>query len=159
VTALNVRFTNALPGSVILKSASTTAGTLTTNVVPIVGTLGDIVNQGSATIVLFVQTTATGSITNVASVGSDSQDPNLGNNTVTTTTTVWPLPFLSISDLMSNGLVRISWPAPLSNFTLLSNTNLSTAWDIDTTARSVSGTNISVIETNLESAKFYRLTN
>lgn len=159
VTALNVRFTNALPNSVTLKSATSTSGTLTTNVTPIVGALGDIVNQGSATIVLFVTPTVTGSITNVASVGSDSQDPNLGNNTVTTTTTVWPLPFLSITDLKSNGLVRISWPAPLSNFTLLSNTNLSTTWGIDTSTRSVSGTNISVIETNVESAKFYRLTN
>jgi uncharacterized repeat protein (TIGR01451 family) len=159
VTALNVRFTNALPNSVTLKSATSTSGTLTTNVTPIVGTLGDIVNQGSATIVLFVTPTVTGNITNVASVGSDSQDPNFGNNTVTTTTTVWPLPFLSITDLMSNGLVRISWPAPLSNFTLLSNTNLSTTWGIDTSTRSVSGTNISVIETNVESPKFYRLTN
>jgi uncharacterized repeat protein (TIGR01451 family) len=160
VSALNVHLTNTLPVSVTLKSASTTAGTLATNVAPIVGTLGDIANQGSATIVFTVTPTAVGNITNAASVGSDSVDLNLGNNSVTTTTTVWPLPFLSITNLMTNGLVKITWPAPLSSFTLLSATNLSpNGWTIDAATRTVGGTNISIIETTIEAAKFYRLTN
>lgn len=160
VTALNVRLTNALPGSVTLKSASTTAGSLVTNGVPITGALGDIGNQGSATIVLNVTPTAIGNITNVASVGSDSVDLNMANNSVTTSTTVWPLPFLSIANLMSNGLVQVTWPAPLSGFTLQSSTNLSTnAWTTDATTRTVNGTNISIIENAIEAAKFYRLTN
>jgi uncharacterized repeat protein (TIGR01451 family) len=159
VTALNVRLTNALPSSVTLKSASTTAGALATNANPIIGTLGDIPNPGSAKIILTVVPTLNGTITNVASVGSDSFDANPGNNSVTTTTTVWPLPYLSITNLMSNGLVKITWPAPLSGFTLLSSTNFPTNWTIDTASRTVAGTNISVIETNVASAKFYRLTN
>jgi uncharacterized repeat protein (TIGR01451 family) len=158
--ALNVHLTNTLPGTVILKSASTTIGTLATNLNPIVGTFGDLANQASATVLLTVTPTAIGNITNAASVSTDSTDLNLANNSAAANTTVWPLPFLSIADLMSNGLIKVSWPAPLNSFTLLSSTNLSTnAWTIDSTARSVSGTNVSIIETTVESAKFYRLTN
>ena len=160
ITALNVRLTNALPASVVLKSASTTVGTLATNSSPIIGSLGDLANQGSATIQLTVAPTTPGLITNAASVGSDSIDNNLANNSVNTTTTVWPLPFLSITNLMTNGLVQITWPAPLSGFTLQSSTNLSpSAWANDQTPRTSSGTNISVIESTIGTAKFYRLTN
>jgi uncharacterized repeat protein (TIGR01451 family) len=159
VTALNVRLTNTLPASVTLKSASTTVGTLATNSNPITGAFGDIPNTGSAKIILTVVPTVNGTITNVASVSSESFDANPGNNSVAITTTVWPLPYLSIANLMSNGLVKITWPAPLSGFTLLSSTNFPAEWTIDATPRSVTGTNISVIETNVESAKFYRLTN
>ena len=160
ITALNVHLTNTLPDSVFIKSATTTAGTLATNFNPVIGTLGDIANQSSAKIVLTVIPFASGTINNTASVGSDTIDPNLTNNSVTISTTVWPLPFLSITKLTSNDLVRVSWPAPLSSFTLQSSTNLSTnVWTLDTTSRSVSGTNISVIETNIGMEKFYRLTN
>ena len=160
VTALNVHLTNMLPNSVGLLAASTSVGTLATNSNPIIGTLGDMANQSSATIVLTVVPGAIGTINNTASVGSDTVDPNLANNFVTSSTVVWPLPFLSITNLMSNDLVRVSWPAPLSSFTLLSSTNLSTnVWILDTTSRTTSGTNVSVIETNIGGLKFYRLTN
>jgi uncharacterized repeat protein (TIGR01451 family) len=160
ITALNVRFTNTLPASVALKSATSTVGTLATNSVPIIGSLGDLANHGSATIQLTVVPAAIGLITNAASVGADSIDSNLANNSVKTSTTVWPLPFLSITNLMTNGLVQVSWPAPLSTFTLQSSTNLlPDGWTIDSTARTVTGTNISVIETILDTARFYRLTN
>ena len=160
ITALNVHLTNTLPDSVFIKSATTTAGTLATNFNPVIGTLGNIANQSSAKIVLTVIPSAIGTINNTASVGSDTTDPNLTNNSVTISTTVWPLPFLSITKLTSNDLVRISWPAPLSSFTLQSSTNLSSnVWTLDTTARTTSGTNISVIETNIGMEKFYRLTN
>ncbi len=160
ITALNVRLTNTLSGSVTLTSATTTAGTLATNSNPIIGTLGDLVNQGSVKIILTVTPTATGTIENIASVGSDSIDFNPANNSVTTTTTVWPLPLLTITNLMSNDLIRISWPSPLSGFTLQSSTNLSAhTWTNDSTSRTVSGTNVSVIKTNLGMPTFYRLTN
>jgi hypothetical protein len=84
----------------------------------------------------------------------------LANNSASINTTVWPLPFLSITNLMSNSLLRVSWPAPLSSFTLQFNTNLSTnLWNNDAGAKVVSGTNVSVIETNIGTAKFFRLTN
>lgn len=161
VAALNVRFTNALPGSVILQSASISQGTLATNTVLITGSLGNLNSQSTATVLLTVKPTAIGLITNIASVGTDSLDANTANNSVSIVTTVWPLPFLSITNLMSNDLVQITWPAPLSNFTLQSKTNLSSDvfWSNDITPKVVSGTNVTVIETNIGTAKFFRLTN
>ena len=161
VTASNVRFTNALPQSVILKSAAISQGTLVTNTAPIMGLLGDLNNHSTATVTLTVKPTAVGLITNTASVGTDSLDANQANNKVSTVTTVWPFPSLSITNLMSNGLVRIAWPAPLSNFTLQFRTDLSpnVFWTNDTSPRAFTGTNITVIETNVGPPRFFRLTN
>jgi len=161
VAASNVRFTNVLSSSVSFKSFTASQGTLNTSGNPITGTLGDINNQGFATISLTVTPIAPGTITNVASVGSDSIDLNTANNTVTTTTTVLPFPFLTITNLMTNDLVKISWPAPLSNFTLQFAGGLTpgNAWTNDTTARTVNGTNISVIEPTVGAPRFFRLTN
>jgi uncharacterized repeat protein (TIGR01451 family) len=161
VSALNVRLTNTLPATVTLKSATTSQGTLVTSANPISGTLGNINNGSSATVTLTVIPTVPGLITNTASIGSDSLDPNSGNNFAAITTTVWPLPFLSITNLMSNGLIRVSWPSPLSGFTLQFKGDLSTniAWTNDPGSKIVSGTNVSVIETNIGTARFFRLTN
>jgi hypothetical protein len=73
---------------------------------------------------------------------------------------VWPLPLLSITNLMSNDLVRISWPAPLSNFTLQYRTDLSTNvfWTNDPAPKVVIGTNVTVIKTNLGTPQYFRLT-
>jgi hypothetical protein len=161
VQALNVRLTNTLPQSVVLKSAATTQGSLTTNVSPIVGALGNLNSSNSATILLTVTPTVAGLITNTASIGSDSLDPNPANNIYSIATTVWPLPLLSITNLMSNNLVQISWPAPLSSFTLQFNTGLSAnlVWTNDPAMKTMNGTNVSVIETNIGAARFFRLTN
>ena len=161
VTAFNVRFTNLLSPSVILKSATISQGTLVTNTSPITGSLGDLNNQSTATVTLTVKPTVVGLITNTAIVATDSLDANQANNKASTITTVWPFPSLSITNLMSNNLVRIAWPAPLSNFTLQFRTDLSTNvfWTNDTTPRAFTGTNISVIETNVGRPRFFRLTN
>jgi hypothetical protein len=150
-----------LSSSVAFKSSMTSQGALNTGANPISGALGTINNGGSAIVTLTVTPTATGSITNMAFVTSDLTDPNSANNTAVTTTMVWPLPFLSITNLMSNGLLQVSWPAPLSGFTLQSTTNLSTniVWGNDTGAKVVNGTNVSVTETNIGTARFFRLTN
>ncbi len=160
-SALNVRFTNTLALSAPLTSATTSQGILATNTAPIItGSLGDIANQSAATITLTVKPTTPGLITNTAAIGTTSSiDSNPTNNTVSIVTTVWPLPILSITNLMSNDLVKISWPAPLSNFTLQFNGNLTNFWTNDTTPRVVLGTNISVIETNIGPPRFFRLTN
>jgi uncharacterized repeat protein (TIGR01451 family) len=159
--ALNVTLSDTLPQSVALKSATTSQGTLSTNSSPITGALGGINNNSSATVTLTVKPTATGSITNIASVATDSLDSILDNNSAGIMTTVWPLPLLSITNLMSNGLMRISWPAPLSGFTLQYKGDLSTgiAWTNDTSTKAVAGTNVSVIATNIGTARFFRLTN
>lgn len=160
--ATNVRLTNTLASSVILKSALASQGTLVTSANPITGNLGTINNSASASVTLVVTPNALGSITNITTVGSDLPDPNNANNLAVTATTVWPLPFLSISNLVTNGLVRISWPAPLSGFTLQFTTNLSTnntTWTNDSASKVINGTNVSVTETNIGTARFFRLTN
>lgn len=160
-SALNVRLTNALPQSVMLNSAATSQGSLATNSNPILGDLGTINNNSSATILLTVKPLASGLITNTASIGSDFPDSNSANNLNLHVTTVWPLPLLSIRNLMSNSLVQISWPAPLSGFTLQFKTNLAPnfSWTNDPGTKIVSGTNVSVIESNVGTARFFRLTN
>lgn len=159
--ATNVRLTNTLASGVTLESATISQGSLNTSENPIVGNFGTINNGSSAVATLAVVPTAVGTITNIASVGSDLPDPNPANNTSIVTTTVWPLPFLSITNLMSNNLVQVKWPAPLSGFTLQYTTNLSPTilWTNDTGSKVVSGTNVSVIETNIGPARFFRLTN
>jgi uncharacterized repeat protein (TIGR01451 family) len=160
VSALNVVLSDTLPSSVTLKSAATSQGTLNTNSNPVIGTLGSVNANSSAIVALTVIPHVAGLITNTASVTTDSLDSNSANNTAAITTTVWPLPFLSITNLMSNSLLQVSWPAPLSSFTLQFSTNLSTnVWNNDASAKVVSGTNVSVIETNIGTAKFFRLTN
>jgi hypothetical protein len=161
VTALNVTLTETLPGSVTLKSSATSQGSLNTNNNPVIGSLGSINANSTALVTLTVIPHASGTIVDTASVTTDSQDPNSANNSSSINTTVWPLPFLSITNLMSNDLLRVSWPAPLSGFTLQFATNLSPNifWTNDVSAKVVSGTNVSVIETNLGMPKFFRLTN
>lgn len=160
VSALNVILSDTLPSSVSLKSATTSQGTLNTNNNPVIGTLGSINATGSAIVTLTVIPHVSGNITNIANVTTDSLDQNPENNVAAIATTVWPLPFLSITNLMSNDLLQVSWPAPLSGFTLQFSTNLSTkAWNNDASTKTVTGTNVSVIETNIGTAKFFRLTN
>ncbi len=155
--ALNVVLTNTLPASVLLKSASTTQGTLNTNSNPITAVLGTIPSGNSAIITLTVVPQTVGNITDTAGAGSDNADPTLANNTASNVTLVWPLAVLGIQNLTSNQ-VKVFWPAPLSNFFLLYKTNLLvTTWNTDLTARVISGTNISVTEINSNPAKFFRL--
>jgi len=157
--AFNVQLTNTLPSSVTLKAASTTQGTLNTNANPITASLGTIPVGNSAIITLTVVPQSLGTITDTASVGGDNADPSLANNTASNATTVWPLPFLGIQNLTPNQ-VKVFWPAPLSNFTLLFKNNLvplTATWSTDLTARVLSGTYISVTETNSGATKFFRL--
>jgi uncharacterized repeat protein (TIGR01451 family) len=161
VPALNVVVTNLLPSSVLLKSATTTQGSLATNSNPVFATLGSLNNNSSATILLTVAPFTPGIITNFAFVGTDSVDTNLANNASAAATFVWPLPVLSITNLGSNNLLKVSWPAPLSGFTLQFKGNLSSniLWSNDLTPKTITGTNVSVIETNIGTPRFFRLTN
>lgn len=160
ISASNVRLTNLLAPSVTLQSATVSQGTLDTGVNPITGDLGTVNDNASASVTLTVRPTEVGTVTNTASVASDLSDSNPANNLSVITTTVWPLPLLSITNLKSNDLLQVSWPAPLSGFTLQFSTNLSTnIWTTDNNSRTVNGTNVSVIETNLDTARFFRLTN
>ncbi len=160
VAAANVLLTNLLPSSVILDSATASQGALATNSSTILGLLGSINTNAAATVLLTVTPNTPGVITNTATISTDSIDTNLANNISVITTTVWPLPFLSITNLLTNR-VKITWPAPLSGFTLQYKGTLSSnvLWTNDSATKIVSGTNVSVIETNIGTARFFRLTN
>jgi len=156
--APNVVLTNTLPSSVSLKSATTSQGTLATNSNPILGNFNTVATNGSVTVTLVVVPQSIGQITNIASVNSGYTDPVPGNNTVSTTTTVLPLPILSIQ-LQSANSVQLSWPVQLTNFGLQSKLSLlpSYLWTDVLTAPVISGNERLVVETNLAPAKFYRL--
>jgi large repetitive protein len=155
----NVTVTNTLPLSVVLKSASSSQGSLATNANRIVASLGSL-NAGSvANVVLIVVPQTLGSITNVATVTSGFPDPAIANNSALLSTTVLPLPILSVS-LLSSNQVRLSWPVSLTNFSLESRTNLSLGgWANVITSPTISGNERVVIQTNTGTSSFYRLKN
>ncbi len=156
--APNVALTNTLPSSVSLQSATTTQGTLATNSNPILGSFNTIATNGSVTVTLVVVPQTTGQITNIASVNSGYTDPVPGNNSVSTITTVLPLPILSIA-LQSANSVRVSWPVQLTNFVLQSKSNLLPGyfWSDVLTAPVISDSQSVVTESNIAAARFYRL--
>jgi len=150
--------TNTLPGSVQLRAATTTQGTLATNGNPVTASLGAIANGHQAVVTLTVVPQATGSITNIAIVAGATPDPSSGNNTALTSTTVLPLALLSIQFVPPNR-VRLSWPVALSNFNLEFKPLLATTnyWSNVSTAPFISGNENVVNETNTAPKRFYRL--
>ncbi len=95
-TATNVVVTDTLPAGVTL--VSTSGCTEDPNGVPMCS-LGDIAAGGSAsyTIMVSVDAATVGTITNMASVASDTDDPDTGNNMVSEDTTVIAIADLSIT--------------------------------------------------------------
>jgi uncharacterized repeat protein (TIGR01451 family) len=155
--ATNVRLTNALPASVSLVAAATSQGSLNTNGNPVLGNLGTIGVGGQAVVTLSVVPHSTGTINDNISVGTDYPESAFGNNSAVATTTVWPLPVLSIA-LMTNQ-VQVAWPAPLSNFTLQYNPALAgnNDWSNLAIAPKLSGTNNVVLDGITNPARYYRL--
>jgi len=147
-----------LPSSVILKSAVTTRGTLSTNSNPITGALGNITNGTAVVVTLTVVANTPGKIVDAATVASDNPDPGLANNTSSVTNSVSPLPLLSIRRA-APGRLNISWPVALTNFGLQFKTILSTGttWSNVLTTPVISGDQRIVTETNAGGGKFYRL--
>lgn len=157
----SVLLSNALPATVKLISINSPDGSLvSTNGNLAIFSLGTLNANASVSVGLTVVPQVPGIITNMTTVGGDIPDSNPLNDISYLATTVWPLPLLSITNLMSNDLVRISWPAPLSNFTLQSKSDLTNRfWTNETASKIVAGTNVSVIETNIGFSRFFRLTN
>ena len=157
VAASNVRLTNTLPVSILLLSAATSQGTLSTNGNVIRGALGTINSGGSATVTLTVVPQVPGTITDTASAGSDIPDPVPSNNSAAIVTTVWPVPMLSIA-LLTNQ-VQVAWPAPLSNFTLQFRNSLGMTyfWSNVLIPPVLSGGSNIVVEASTNSSRFYRL--
>jgi uncharacterized repeat protein (TIGR01451 family) len=159
VSAPNVTLTDTLPQSVVLKSVSSSQGSLSTNGNQIIANLGSVNAGSSANVVLMVTSQTSGNITNVAKVTSGYPDPVIANNSTTNITTVLPLPILSVS-LLSTNRVRLSWPVALTNFSLESKTNLPQAsWLSINEAPTISSNERVVIQTNSFPSSFYRLRN
>ena len=121
--------------------------------------LGTLATAGQAVIQITVKPQSAGVITNTAVVESDYQDLAITNNTQITTTTVLPLPLLSIREVPGNR-VRISWPVALTNYALqfkpaLADPNLNRSNVVGTVT--ISGNEQTLTETNSDSARFYRL--
>jgi hypothetical protein len=156
--APNVTLTNTLPGTVSLRSASTTQGTLVTGANPVTGNLGDIPPMATATVTLTVTPQITGEITDIATALSGYADPVSTNNTAQATTTVYVVPVLSIQKSSTNA-VQISWSVSLSDFTLQYSDDLSSMnnWTDDPTQPQFVGDQKVVTETLNDTARFYRL--
>lgn len=155
--APNVRMTNTLPASVTLKSVATTQGTLSTNNNPITGALGNITNGTPIVVTLTVVPHTLGAIIDTVTIASDNPDPAATNNTFSATTTVLPLPVLTIQRT-NNERLNISWPVALTNFGLQGKVSLGAdAWSNVVTVPVISGDQNVVTETNNGGNKFYRL--
>jgi uncharacterized repeat protein (TIGR01451 family) len=156
--APGVSFTNTLPDTVILQSATTTSGTLNTSGNPITGSFGQVGVGSIITVTLIVKPQALGYITNVATVASLNSDPQSFNNLSTASTLVQPLPLLSIKRVATDR-VRVSWPADLTNYSLtfkplLDPTN---SWSNVLTPAAYIGNELTVTETNNQPMRIYRL--
>jgi uncharacterized repeat protein (TIGR01451 family) len=109
--ALAATVTDVLPAGATFVSAApsqgTCSGTTTVNC-----SLGTINNGANATVTLVVRPTATGTLSNTASIAATSSDPVPGNNSATASTTVNnPVPAI-------DSLIPPSTIAPGPNFTL-----------------------------------------
>lgn len=156
--APSVNLTDTLIGAALLKAATTSQGTLSTNTAPITGVLGTINVGESAIVTLTVAAQSEGMITNIATVASQYPDPNPTNNSLTNTTYVQPLPLLNVQRVGTDR-VRLSWPAALTNYGLQFKPVLEAAppWSSITTLPSIVGSEYQLTETNGETMRFYRL--
>jgi uncharacterized repeat protein (TIGR01451 family) len=157
-TAPNVRLTNTLPANVVLISADTSGGSLSTSGNTILGQLGTMLSGHTRSVTITIQPTVTGHITNTARVVSDTTDPAAGDNLVITRTFVEPLPFLGLQRLAGNQ-VRVSWPVTLTNHHLQQKTNLTsggTWYDIPAAPVVISNQN-TVTEPVVAPSRYYRL--
>ncbi len=91
-SALNVALTDTLPQGVSFVSALPSPGSCFEMGGEVMCSLGDIPSGGSAGVELVVTATATGTLTNSASVSSDTVDPNPADNSAAQDTSVDPAP-------------------------------------------------------------------
>jgi uncharacterized repeat protein (TIGR01451 family) len=156
--APNATLTNILPATVTLRAATITGPwVIVTNANMLTGSATNLGTGFSSTLIVSVTPQVTGNITDTVSVASDNPDSAQGNNTASVTTTVEPLALLSIGS--PTGLVKISWPALLTNYVLQFQDGLAAKplWLNLTNPPTISGASKFVIETNPGPSRFYRL--
>ncbi len=86
--ATGVKVTDPLPTGVSFVSAQASQGSCTSTAGSVQCTLGNVRADASAEVTIVVKPTKEGNVTNTASVSSETSDPNLSNNSASTTTAV-----------------------------------------------------------------------
>jgi uncharacterized delta-60 repeat protein/uncharacterized repeat protein (TIGR01451 family) len=127
-TATNVIVNNTLPAGATLVSI-TGPGTLTTNGLMLTWSAGTLATNAGKTLTIVVRATSLGTLTDSASVGSDTSDVNPDNNSASVAVTVQYLPpQLTGSYVGSNGsfIFSVSGYAG-SSVIVQATTNLTTA--------------------------------
>jgi len=114
--AQNVVLTDNLPAGVTFGSAVPGQGTCGQVAGVVTCDLGDITASGSTSVIITVTTTAPGTLTNNASVTSDTVDPNEANNSASEDTTVnaAPVPEADLSITKSDSPDPVSVGAILT---------------------------------------------
>jgi uncharacterized repeat protein (TIGR01451 family) len=90
-TAENAVLTDDLPDGVTYVSATPSQGSCSQDAGTVTCNLGDILGGGSADVTIVVNAPTAGTLTNNATVTSDTEDPNTGNNSDSEETTVNPI--------------------------------------------------------------------
>ncbi|TAL06298.1 MAG: DUF11 domain-containing protein, partial [Verrucomicrobia bacterium] len=158
--APNLRLTNTLPAGASLTGVGTTLlGSLSTSPSMVIVSVGSLAVGGSGT--LTVTVAAPGYVTTLtdqASVRCDYSDPAPADNDVTATTIVEPVARLTISNAPPN-LVRVSWPAGLTNFGLEYRASLpaTNSWSNYLTTPTTIGDESVITEPHANAARYYRL--
>jgi len=154
----NVQITSHLDKTVMVKSGVVSQGSWSTNGTEITAQLGTIAVNGGATFTLSVVPQSVGTITNLLDVSGGYPDPITTNNVVSLTTSVLPLPILSIRQTAADR-VRLSWPASLSGYSLQYRPSLdsSSFWSNVIEPPAMIGDENVLSERATNSAVFYRL--
>jgi uncharacterized repeat protein (TIGR01451 family) len=150
--ANNVIFSNAFPAGMLLKATGQNAGIWVTN-------LGTVEVSSTRYLQFELTPTQAGILTNYSRVTSDYTDPYLTNNVAEIVTTVYPLPKLTITRPASK-LVKVAWPAMLTNYTLQAISPLTAdpeGWTNVPAQAVLEGENQSITEPSTLPSKLYRL--
>jgi uncharacterized repeat protein (TIGR01451 family) len=112
--ATGVTVSDPLPTSLTFVSATTSQGTFSYNNGTLTASLGSLADGASANVnvVTTVAASATGTVTNTATISGDQTDPYLANNTSSVTTTInQPVKPQDYPDL---AIVKVATPSPVS---------------------------------------------
>lgn len=99
-SATDVFFTDVLPDGCVYTSSTASQGSVEVVGGAVVGELGSIEKDATATVSVIVQPAVVGTINNGVVVAASQDDPDTGNNATTVTTMVQPAP---VSDLSLTG--------------------------------------------------------
>jgi uncharacterized repeat protein (TIGR01451 family) len=140
VGATGVVLTDTLPASMTFVSATTSQGSLVTPPVGSTGTvtanIGSLAINATATVSVTLKSTASGIITNTATVTGNENDPVAANNTDSSTTTVKDAVLLKVllaKQVLTGGCenttgnVYLTGPAPAGGLTVPLSSNISGA--------------------------------